>query len=295
MVRSWDDCVDLGHGRGRAERSTAEAIWRIDRDLGRPADVNEAWRSPEQANANRARWLAYERHLNGGPWAPKAPYALGAEDSVHCDGTAVDSDDWYDSAAAAVWRRHGFRQTARYPGTARDEPWHGEHRAEWEEITGAPAGTATNEEEELMGAVDEVERRVRAMVDASNKEHRELSQKQHDVTRGYLLDWTQRQQDVTRAVLGELGQKQHDVTRGYIVDTVVGALGKITPSVDNATIEAAVKEAIAGVKIDPIDVDELVARVDATIEPVDLDAIAKRVNDEADERGRQRLNTPTAS
>lgn len=140
MVRSWDECVDLGHGRGRAERSTAEAVWRIDADLGRPADVNEAWRSPEQANANRARWLAYERYLNGGPWAPWAPYALGAEDSVHCDGEAVDSDDWYNPAAAAVWRRHGFRQTARYPGTARDEIWHGEHRDEWEEPGARPAG-----------------------------------------------------------------------------------------------------------------------------------------------------------
>lgn len=140
-VRSWDECVDLGHGRGRAERSTAEAIWRIDSDLGRPADVNEAWRSPEQANANRARWLAYERYLKGGPWAPKAPYALGADESVHCGGTAVDSDDWYIPAAAAVWRRHGFRQTARYPGTARDEPWHGERRDEWEEPGARTAGT----------------------------------------------------------------------------------------------------------------------------------------------------------
>lgn len=133
MVRSFEECVDLGHGRGRAERSTAEAVWRIDADLGRPADVNEAWRSPEQANANRARWLAFQRFLNGGPWAPWAPYALGAEDSVHCDGEAVDSDDWYDPAAAAVWSRHGFRQTARYPGTTRDEIWHGEHRDEWED------------------------------------------------------------------------------------------------------------------------------------------------------------------
>lgn len=291
MVRSWDDCVDLGYGRGRAERSTAEAIWRIDRDLGRPADVNEAWRSPEQANANRARWLAYERYLNGGPWAPKAPYALGAEDSVHCDGTAVDSDDWYDSAAAAVWRRHGFRQTARYPGTARDEPWHGEHRAEWEEKTGAPAGNASTFEEDDMVSEDA----VRAMFDATNRNLADIGQRQHDVTRAFIVDQAQRQHDVTRGLLADLTQKQHDVTRGYIVDTVVGALGKITPTIDNATLEAAVKEAVSGVKIDPIDIDELVARVDASIEPVDINAIAKRVNDEADERERQRLNTPTAS
>lgn len=129
-----------GNDRGRAAPEAAAAIFRIDAELGRPADINEAWRSPEQANANRARWLAYERYLNGGPWAPKAPYALGAEDSVHCDGYAADSDDWYDPAAAAVWRRNGFRQTARYPGTARDEPWHGEYNRRDDENYGRPAG-----------------------------------------------------------------------------------------------------------------------------------------------------------
>lgn len=154
MIRSWDDCVDLGYGRGRAERSTAEAIWRIDADLGRPADVNEAWRSPEQANANRARWLAYERYLNGGPWAPRAPYALGADDSVHCSGEAADSDDWYDPDAAAVWRRHGFRQTARYPGTPRDEPWHGEHRREWEQAGAKPATATPTQKGPLMALSD---------------------------------------------------------------------------------------------------------------------------------------------
>lgn len=144
MVRSWDECVDLGHGRGRAAPDTAAAVFRIDAELGRPADVNEAWRSPEQANANRARWLAYQRYLNGGPYAPKAPYALGAEDSVHCDGEAVDSDDWYDPDAAAVWRRNGFRQTARYPGTAKDEPWHGEHRREWDQNYGRGVAAGGN-------------------------------------------------------------------------------------------------------------------------------------------------------
>lgn len=183
VIRSWDDCVDLGYGRGRAERSTAEAIWRIDADLGRPADVNEAWRSPEQANANRARWLAYERYLNGGPWAPKAPYALGAEDSVHCSGEAADSDDWYDPAAAIAWRRHGFRQTARYPGTARDEPWHGEHRREWELPGAQPAAvTATPipKEWDEMASKDEIKDAVREVVREVNRD---------DVPRGIYI-WT---------------------------------------------------------------------------------------------------------
>jgi len=65
--------VDIGGGRGWLAPKPAASLRRIDAQLGRLADINEAGRSPEQANANRARWLAYERYLNGGPLAPKAP------------------------------------------------------------------------------------------------------------------------------------------------------------------------------------------------------------------------------
>lgn len=114
--------VDLGHGRGWASARAAASIFRIDRQLGRLADINEAGRSPERADENHRRWLAYQ---NGGPWAP---YALPADESVHCQGDAADSDDWYNAHAAAVWRDHGWRQTARYPkNPKKDEPWHGEY------------------------------------------------------------------------------------------------------------------------------------------------------------------------
>lgn len=140
--------TDLGHGRGWASPKAAASIRRIDAQLGRLADINEAGRSPEQANANRARWLAYERYLNGGPWAPKAPYALGADQSVHCWGNAADSDDWYNPQAAAVWRDNGWKQTARYfdrngRPTAKDEPWHGEYFEHLDNHRNDPAGGAT--------------------------------------------------------------------------------------------------------------------------------------------------------
>ncbi|WP_311878687.1 hypothetical protein [Microbacterium forte] len=145
--------VDLGHGRGWASPAAAASILRIDRQLGRLADINEAGRSPEKANENRRKWLAYERYLNGGPWAPKAPFALGAEDSVHCSGDAADSDDWYDPAAAAVWRANGWRQTALYPhNLAKHEPWHGEYfpHLDTRRFDPAPAGGAlTTEQDEL--------------------------------------------------------------------------------------------------------------------------------------------------
>lgn len=118
--------TDLGHGRGWLRADAAASVLRIDQQLGRLADVNDAGRSAAQADANYAAWVAYQ---NG--TGPRAPYALPASRSVHCLGLAVDSDDWYDPAAAAVWRANGWRQTARYPhDKKRDEPWHGEYDAD---------------------------------------------------------------------------------------------------------------------------------------------------------------------
>ena len=138
--------VDIGHGRGWLAPAPAASLRRIDAQLGRLADINEAGRSPEQADENRRKWLAYERYLNGGPWAPKARYALGADQSVHCWGYAADSDDWYNTRAAAVWRDNGWRQTARYPGNkAKDEPWHGEYSESLDNhrFDSTPAGGAS--------------------------------------------------------------------------------------------------------------------------------------------------------
>lgn len=130
----YDWTVDIGGGRGRLAGGPAASIARIDAQLGRLADVNDAWRSPEQADRNVAAWNAYQ---NG--TGPKAPYALNRWQSIHCRGYAVDSDDWYNAHAAAIWRRNGWRQTARY-NDSRDEPWHGEYDEGLDEYLGQPAG-----------------------------------------------------------------------------------------------------------------------------------------------------------
>lgn len=139
--------TDLGHGRGWAAPAPAASIRRIDAQLGRLADINEAGRSPEQADENRRRWLAYERYLNGGPWAPKASYALGSDESVHCWGYAADTDDSYDPEASAVWLDNGWVQTALYPNNPRKhEPWHREYQW-WRDNhrnDPAPAGGGTS-------------------------------------------------------------------------------------------------------------------------------------------------------
>lgn len=141
--------VQLGHGRGWASAAAGASILRIDAQLGRLADINEAGRSRERADENYRKWLAY---LAGGPWAP---FALPGDKSVHVSGDAADSDDWYDAAAAAVWRDNGWRQTARYPGNPKkDEPWHGEYFAHLDNHRNDPPPTPiTVPEEDDMRAI----------------------------------------------------------------------------------------------------------------------------------------------
>lgn len=114
-VLAYADAVDIGHGRGRLSAPAAASLSRVDADMrdtfGRVLDVNEAWRSPEQADANYAAYLAYVRYQNGGPFAPWAPIALPADKSVHCKGEAVDTDDGYDARAVAILNDHGWFHT----------------------------------------------------------------------------------------------------------------------------------------------------------------------------------------
>lgn len=143
MTRTLAQTVDIGHGRGRLAPEPAASIARIDAQLDRPADVNSAWRSPTVQQKAYDAWVAYSRYLAGGPWAPKAPRALPPSESVHCDGEAADSDDWYNAQAAAVWRDNGWRQTARTSNPITDEPWHGEHFVHLDNHRNDPTGGET--------------------------------------------------------------------------------------------------------------------------------------------------------
>lgn len=139
--------TDLGHGRGWASPAAAASIRRIDAQLGRLADINEAGRSREKADENYRAWIAYSE--GRGPWAP---YALPADKSVHVPGNAADSDDWHYPIAAAVWRYNGWRQTARYPNNPKkDEPWHGEYFPHLDNRRNEPAPTGGNTAKPLEG------------------------------------------------------------------------------------------------------------------------------------------------
>jgi hypothetical protein len=278
----WGQAVDLGWGRGRASAPSAASIRRIDRQLGRPADINEAWRSPEQANANRARWLAYERYLNGGPWAPQAPYALGAEDSVHCTGDAADSDDWYDPYTAAVWRENGWRQTARYPGTARDEPWHGERFPHLDKHAGEPAG-----EEDMPLSNDDLIAILTAKFDVT----------QRGVTRKVTLAQALEAVFVVGDILADRIDRVPDQVWGTKLAHTLAVDEKgqplQLPAGDFLRFEPAehanTRAAVARVAVGGIDIEKLKREIAEEFPEIDVHALAVAAADEADRRDRARL------
>jgi hypothetical protein len=111
-ILAYEDAIDIGGGRGRLAAPAAASLARVDVDFrsafGRAADINEAWRSPEQADKNfRAyqAWLAYQ--AGRGPKVPWAPIGYAAKDSIHCRGYAVDTDDTSD-AHMRIWNDHGW-------------------------------------------------------------------------------------------------------------------------------------------------------------------------------------------
>lgn len=153
QLLSWSDAVDIGHGRGRLAREAAASLRRVDRDFGRVVDVNEAWRSPEQANANYARYQAYLRDPKNNPWAP---IALRAEDSIHCRGYALDTDDT-SAAQMRIWNDHGWYWTVYRDGKL-VERWHLEYFRDRDNHRNDPAPAGSDAEpfkEDVMNADQE--------------------------------------------------------------------------------------------------------------------------------------------
>lgn len=138
-VLAWRDAVDIGGGRGRLARDAAASLARVDIAMrsafGRAADINEAWRSPEAADENYRKYLAY---LRGGPWAP---IALPGDKSVHCFGYALDTDDTSD-AHMRIWNDHGWFWTV-YRNGKLAERWHLEYFANRDNHRNDPAPAST--------------------------------------------------------------------------------------------------------------------------------------------------------
>lgn len=156
-ILAYEDAVDIGGGRGRLAAPAAASLARVDRAFrsafGRAADINEAWRSPQQADKNfRAyqAWLAYQ--AGRGPKVPWAPIGYAAKDSIHCRGFAVDTDDT-SAAQMRIWNDHGWFWTV-YRNGVLVERWHLEYDASRDNHRNDPVGATTappvSEEDDML-------------------------------------------------------------------------------------------------------------------------------------------------
>lgn len=132
-VLTLSQTVDIGYGRGRLAPDAAASVRRIDAELGRPLDVNSAWRDPELQDRMYRAWVAY---IDGRGPKPNHGRALPSWSSVHCKGRAIDTDD---TALGRVLNAHGWFRTAS------DEPWHYEYFSGRDNHRNKPAGTGTTD------------------------------------------------------------------------------------------------------------------------------------------------------
>lgn len=159
--------VPINGGRGRATLQCVWSIHRIDQQLGRYLDINSAWRDPQE---QEGLYQAYRRYVNGtGPWAP---IALRPEESVHCDGEAIDTDD-NNSAMTRILNDNGWFHTVFRNGVL-VEPWHYEYDYKRDKYFGGiPAGSESTpvEEDDMFndadrGDLQDIKRKVNAIHDA---------------------------------------------------------------------------------------------------------------------------------
>jgi hypothetical protein len=176
--------VQIPGGRGRATLQCVWSINRIDQQLGRPLDINSAWRDPVTQERLYNEYRAYVNYQNGGPWAPRAPIALPPEQSVHCRGEAIDSDDGYSDYVVGVLNRNGWFHTV-YRNGVLVEPWHFEYDYNRDDFRGGlPAG---EEEDDMFSEEDR--KMLREAHEAATWAKRRIGGSVNDMSLASAIEW----------------------------------------------------------------------------------------------------------
>lgn len=161
VLLSWSDAVDIGYGRGRLAAPAAASLARVDAQMrdafGRVLDINEAWRSPADADHNY--WL----YSTG----QTSIIALPAKDSIHCRGYAIDTDDGYNTRAVWILNQNGWFHTV-FRGGRLVEPWHFEYDASRDIYRNQTAGNGATpfptEEDDMFTDEDRAKADARGIV-----------------------------------------------------------------------------------------------------------------------------------
>lgn len=108
--------------------AAAASFRRMEADAGRRIDVNSSYRDYEK---QLAMWRAWTLWTQGKGPKPNHGRAIHPDQSMHCKGLAVDTDDVSLLLALAD---HGWRRTAA------DEAWHFEYQVWNDQHRNRPAG-----------------------------------------------------------------------------------------------------------------------------------------------------------
>lgn len=116
----------------------ARSFRRFEHRLGRRADVNSTYRDRDKQMQMYRAWQAWVNGTGPKPWHSRAVHP---KYSIHCQGNALDSDDWTTPGFVALAAEHGWIRTAASDPTERH---HFEYQSWRDQHINDPAPTSTD-------------------------------------------------------------------------------------------------------------------------------------------------------
>lgn len=174
------DLVNLGHGRGQLRSAPAQSVFRIDAALGRPLDINRAYANWAQQMSYYTAWTAFRANptawRRANPGKPDPPLALHPDQSWHCKGMALDTDD-----RLRTFTDHGWLFVVQ------SEPWHAQYYPDRDKYYGQPAGGTskpiTEEEDDMALAVFTKPKDAATVYEIKNGRKRGITGAEWEVTK----------------------------------------------------------------------------------------------------------------
>lgn len=124
--------------------SAADSFQRFENRLGRPVDVNSTYRDYDVQLGMYNAWMRYVNSGYNQAYKPNHSRALHPDYSKHCQGLALDSDDWLTPGFIDLAAEYGWVRTAANDPTEQHhfeyQWWNDQHRnepvkpKEWDEM-----------------------------------------------------------------------------------------------------------------------------------------------------------------
>ena len=157
--------------------SAADSFRRLEARLGRPIDVNSTYRD---WNTQLRMYNDWMRYVNSGykpAYKPNHSRAVHPDYSKHCQGLALDSDDWTTPGFIPLAAEYGFIRTAPNDPTEQHhfeyQWWNDKHRND--PVPAGGGGTAKPKEWDEMASKEEFRAVVKEELATALKESLQAS------------------------------------------------------------------------------------------------------------------------